>query len=262
MPSRILREGILESERIHKVGPMAELFYRRLMSIVDDYGRYACDVQVLLSRCYPRRPTWADEATLTTWIAECQRVGLISLYSVNNHEYLEISDFKQATRSKSKCPDPVDNCVTTATQMNSGCVAVETTLQTLRFDANTNTNTNTNSERTKNADFENLPFDTLETPAIKLVKPPVDEWFAEFWAFYWRKVDRANALKAFKKVAVNEESKDRIIAAVKAQTPQYTMRESDKRPHAATWLNGRRYEDDPEVYQPPMSKLDRLMEAI
>jgi hypothetical protein len=33
MPNRILREGILESERIDKIGPMSELFYRRLMSV-------------------------------------------------------------------------------------------------------------------------------------------------------------------------------------------------------------------------------------
>lgn len=97
--------------------------------------------------------------------------------------------------------------------------------------------------------YENLPFDTLD-PVLAVVKPPVEEWFAEFWAFYWRKVDRANALRAFKKHAVDEETKDRIIAAVKAQTPQYMARDSEHRPHAATWLNARRYEEDPEVFDP------------
>lgn len=110
--------------------------------------------------------------------------------------------------------------------------------------------------------FEDLPFDTLETPAIKLIKPPLEEWFAEFWEFYWRKVDKANALKAFKKYAVDEEAKDRIVAAVKAQTPQYMARDSEHRPHAATWLNARRYEEDPEVFQPRINGRSSLMEGV
>lgn len=35
MPSRILREGILTSERVNALAPLEELFYRRLMSVVD-----------------------------------------------------------------------------------------------------------------------------------------------------------------------------------------------------------------------------------
>ena len=40
MPSRIIRDGILTSERINALTERAELFYRRLMSVVDDYGRF------------------------------------------------------------------------------------------------------------------------------------------------------------------------------------------------------------------------------
>ena len=40
MPNRILRDTILRSERVARLSPTAELFYRRLMSVADDYGRY------------------------------------------------------------------------------------------------------------------------------------------------------------------------------------------------------------------------------
>ena len=40
MPNRILREGILTSERIERLDWAEEVFYRRVMSVVDDYGRY------------------------------------------------------------------------------------------------------------------------------------------------------------------------------------------------------------------------------
>ncbi len=117
MPNRILRDGILESERIHRVGPMPQLFYRCLMSIVDDYGRYACDIPVLLSRCFPRRPIWADEEMVSLAVEECRLAGLIITYEVNGRRYLEICDFRQNIRAKaSKWPAP-------ATQTHSTCIA-------------------------------------------------------------------------------------------------------------------------------------------
>jgi len=124
LPNRILREGILESERIHKISPMAELFYRRLMSIADDYGRYACDVPVLLSRCFPRRPTWADESTIPLWVEECREAGLLLVYQVDGRKYLEIIDFRQQFRAKkSKWPAPAQHmtsiCVADAQHMRS-----------------------------------------------------------------------------------------------------------------------------------------------
>jgi hypothetical protein len=39
MPSRLLREGILDSEAVNALSFAAEVFYRRLMSVVDDFGR-------------------------------------------------------------------------------------------------------------------------------------------------------------------------------------------------------------------------------
>ncbi len=111
--------------------------------------------------------------------------------------------------------------------------------------------------------FKNLPFDTLSPVLVAVKAIPADKWFSEeFWPHYWRKVDRVNSLKTFRKYATDEETKDRIIAAVKAQSAQYMARSSEHRPHAATWLNAKRYEEDPEVYQPAMSKLDRIFEAI
>ncbi len=54
MPNRILREGILTSERVNLLSWEAEVFYRRLMSVVDDYGRFHAHpalLRRLASRC-------------------------------------------------------------------------------------------------------------------------------------------------------------------------------------------------------------------
>ncbi len=39
MPNRIIREGILTSEAVNSLSWEAEVFFRRLLSVVDDFGR-------------------------------------------------------------------------------------------------------------------------------------------------------------------------------------------------------------------------------
>ena len=88
MPNRILREGILDSEAVNKLGPQAELFYRRLMSVIDDFGRFDARPTVLRSRCYPLQLSSVREADISRWLAECQAAGLLSLYDVDRKQYL------------------------------------------------------------------------------------------------------------------------------------------------------------------------------
>jgi hypothetical protein len=76
-------------------------------------------------------------------------------------------------------------------------------------------------------------------------------WFDAFWSCYPRKVAKASALKAWKKAATSEAVKDAIMAGLKAQLPEMRRRgiigtkfDTTYIPHAATWLNGRRWEDE------------------
>jgi hypothetical protein len=83
MPSRLLREGIIDSEAVNAVSFPAEVFYRRLMSVVDDFGRFDGRPSVLRSRLYPLKVDTVREADISRWIAECVKAGLIALYAVN-----------------------------------------------------------------------------------------------------------------------------------------------------------------------------------
>ena len=72
------------------------------------------------------------------------------------------------------------------------------------------------------------------------------KWFEEeFWPTFWLKRDKAEALEAFKSHATRVETKDRIVAALKAQSLEMCERLVQFRPYASTWLNKLRYEDDP-----------------
>ncbi|MEO7387411.1 MAG: hypothetical protein ABIX37_10780 [Gammaproteobacteria bacterium] len=106
MPNRIIREGILSSERIASLGWAEEVFYRRLMSIVDDYGRTDANLQLLRSRCYPLQTDDVRTADISRWMAACQKAGLILGYEVADKCFVEVNNFGQQQRTASKFPNP------------------------------------------------------------------------------------------------------------------------------------------------------------
>jgi hypothetical protein len=120
MPNRVLREGILTSERINSLKPQAELFFRRLMSIVDDFGRYSANPALLRAHCYPLKIDEVREADISRWLTEVESAGLIALYAVDTKRYLEMLDFRQQVRARdSKWPQAPSSCIAHATQTSS-----------------------------------------------------------------------------------------------------------------------------------------------
>lgn len=111
MPNRILREGILTSEAVNALSPPAELFYRRLMSVVDDFGRYFASPRLLRPACYPLQIDRVREADISRWLAECESAGVILLYAVDGKEYLCLCKTEAPRAKFSKFPPaPADTC--------------------------------------------------------------------------------------------------------------------------------------------------------
>ena len=75
----------------------------------------------------------------------------------------------------------------------------------------------------------------------------VTEWFdSEFWPFYPKREDKANALKAdVMKYGKTEADRSAIIERLKADLPDLTGREIRFIPLPAAWLNKQRWKDGP-----------------
>ena len=142
MPNRILREGILSSERVAQLNWQEEVFYRRLMSVVDDFGRFDANPKLLRATCYPLLIDRVSDADIGKWITNCVNAGLVSVYSARAEaavrkgspscgepadgsggplkQYLQLHDFRQQTRAeKSKYPAPPSTCIADATHSDS-----------------------------------------------------------------------------------------------------------------------------------------------
>lgn len=111
MPNRVIREGLLDSDRIGRLTAEEERFYVRLLLVADDFGRFDGRLSVIKSRCFPI----LDSISLTmvrAWLSKCQDAGLVKIYEVSGKPYLELIDYNQRLRQKRpRYPGPMNgNC--------------------------------------------------------------------------------------------------------------------------------------------------------
>ena len=124
MATRLLREGILDSAAVNSLSFQAEVFYRRLMSVVDDFGRFDGRAAVLRGRLYSLKLDTVREADITRWIAECENAGLIALYAVDDKPFILFRKLGPARAKESKYPPPPAGVVAGRKQLKTdvnGC---------------------------------------------------------------------------------------------------------------------------------------------
>lgn len=95
MPSRELREGILTSDRVDRLAPDAEVFYRRLMSVVDDHQCFDGRPAVILAACFPLRVDKIRVTDICRWLLECESAGLVKMYASKRDgqaEWIKVDD--------------------------------------------------------------------------------------------------------------------------------------------------------------------------
>lgn len=228
MPNRVLREGILTSPRMAKLGWAEEVFYRRLHSVVDDFGRYFADVGLLRAACYPRQLNKVSDSDIGKWLQAIADAGLVRVYPAQDGErYLEVQDFGQQVRAKkSKFPDSLSTCAADAKHMRSTCVA-DAHLDVSVF-----------------GDVSDKPPKPPAQPTASLHGFPPG--FEELWKAYPRKVGKDAAAKAFAKRKPDSSLLNSMLSAVSAQrgSEQWGKDGGQFIPHLSTWLNEGRWMDE------------------
>jgi len=129
VPNRILREGINTSPKINSLSEEAELFYRRLFAVVDDYGLYLANLTFIRANVFLARYEAWTEDRIERCLQECVAAELIILYCSSGIRHLQIENFNQQHKSKPKYPfppkaDPVQGELRLETRSDIGPVPV------------------------------------------------------------------------------------------------------------------------------------------
>jgi len=107
---------------------------------------------------------------------------------------------------------------------------------------------------------ENEDVNVNEVKGTKKRMTYDDPGFQAFWSAYPRKAAKANALKAFEKLNPDGDLMKMMIGALSrwSKSEQWTKDNGQFVPHASTWLNGRRWEDELQIQEQPERKFNVL----
>lgn len=223
MPNRIIKESIARSEKISALTDFQFRLWVHLITYVDDFGRGDARAAIIKGACFPFRERLANK-DIEKGIAELADAGCVGLYKVDGKPYLYLPswDEHQRVRNKvSKFPSPEDADEDIPSAASCG---------NLPQAAARIQNPNPESEsRIQNP--ESRPAQARE------------EAFEVFWKAYPRNEGKQKAKTAFLKTDVPLEV---LLEAIEEQkkSAQWAKNNGEFIPHASTWLNGKRWEDE------------------
>lgn len=225
MPNRILKESICTSDSIDELSWFAEVLFYRLMVNCDDFGRFDGRIAVIKNRLFPLKED-LTASTVKKGVQSLVNAGLVALYEFESKPYLYLptwNDHQSVRAKRSKYPAPDDGMITSeisCKQMNAD--ACRFPRNPIQSESNPIRNPNPNARDTRGAEFE------------------------KFWSAYPRKEGKQKARAAFEKVTV---SLDILLDAIEQQkkSAQWCKENGQFIPHPATWLNGKRWEDQPTM---------------
>ena len=106
-----------------------------------------------------------------------------------------------------------------------------------------NTDIDTDIDKEIDKEIDNIP---PISPKGDKPEDSFSESFNDFWKAYPKKVSKATALKAWNKLKPNDDLVREILSALERQKTSVQWQKDNGQfiPYPATWLNGRRWEDE------------------
>ena len=222
MPNRIIKESIARSEKISHLTDFQFRLWVHLITYVDDFGRGDARPAIINGSCFPLRERIANK-DIEKGIADLADAGCVGLYKVDGKPYLYLPNWDEHQRVRNKVskfpsPEDADEVGTVA----ASCGELPQSAARIQ---------NPESEsRIQNPESESKPAHVRE------------DVFEQFWKCYPRKEGKQKAKSAFAKVDVDIST---LLAALEQhkKSAQWLKNNGEFIPHASTWLNGKRWED-------------------
>lgn len=129
MPNRFIKEKCRTSRTLETLTDFEERLFWRLLTVVDDFGRFDANPQVVRSLCFPLDPGKRMLANVSKCLQKLVSASTLLIYTCNGNEYGQFINFEEhqgKPRAKiSKFPDPPKD------QLNSMLASASTCEQML-----------------------------------------------------------------------------------------------------------------------------------
>lgn len=204
---RTIKPDFWTDEKVVELSPLARLLFIGLWNFADDQGRMVCSPKRIKMQIFP-----ADDADTSALLGEIRGSGLITVYTVDGIEYLQVCGFEKHQKVDKRTPSKLP--------------APPTSAESPRV-----------SPPEKEKEKEGKDISAPDGAALEL-----ESEFAEWWEQYPHKVDKAAAQRAYRK-ARKKASRETLLTGLEA----YKRTKEDWRAWKgpAAWLNGERWNDAP-----------------
>lgn len=192
MPNRYVRESAIESERVNGLSWQGEVFFRRLINRVDDFGRYTANLALLRASLFPLQLEKVSEDDIARLLKEAEDCGLLATYCHDGKRFMVLARWEQGRAKESKYPQaPADVCERLQTY-----VYTRRQMQTYVPDSDSDSDSDTDSDKASQPPVAKAPKrkftppsrEEIEPEALKLGLPQseIDKFIAYYGANGWK----------------------------------------------------------------------------
>lgn len=242
--ARNIKPALFKNEVLGVADPMLTLLFEGLWLLADKAGRLEDRPLRIKGELFPYRDG-IDTEGLLAWLAS---EGFITRYTVNGKRFIQVENFDKHQNPHRNEPESV------IPSASEGCITTD-------FGGTTSAILGSAPADSLIPDSGSLIPDSLNpsTPPA-LPNSPSDDLFPKFWKLYPNKKGKAAAEKAWKKLKATEDLFALIASGLAKQVVcvEWAKDGGQFIPHPATWLNGKRWEDEVKpasnVHQLPISR--------
>lgn len=216
MRIRSIKPEFFKHDVLGAMSPLNRLLFIGLWCMADCAGRMEDRPKRIKVEILPY-----DEADVDAILSELQEAQMLNRYEVDGERFIEIPSFLRHQRITGKEAD-IDSRFPSASRKKTG------------------------KHRGNNGATPGITGDGRETEGKG------DGGFLQFWSAYPKKKAKDQASKAFAKADAPLET---LMLAVMRHRDSADWRKDGGKyiPYPATWLNGRRWEDDEQINLPAMT---------
>jgi hypothetical protein len=220
--ARNVKPGIFSNEILGAADPLYTLAFLGLWLLADREGRLEDRPLRIKGELFPYR----DGLSINELLDWLQEQEFILRYEVAGRRYIEVINF-------TKHQNPHKNEKPSELPAPKGISPTPEKIGSTRADSHNLTPDS----------LQLIPEDAQCSPSASAVEP---EGFGDFWQSYPRKVAKPQAIKAWKALKLNTSAVGALMAGLQRakQSDQWQRDDGKFIPYPASYLNGRRWEDE------------------